>query len=53
MKKTYNTPRFIVRQVRAADIIVTSDPQLTDDPSDDGQQLSKPRAGSSWDEYNQ
>lgn len=52
MKKNYFTPRFNVRQVKVDDIIVTSDPQISDDPSDDGQQLVKRRERTSdWDNY--
>ena len=47
MKKIYTTPRLNVRQVKVDDIIITSDPQITDDPSDEGQQLTKRREGSS------
>ena len=52
MKKIYATPRLNVRQVKVDDIIITSDPQISDDPSDEGQQLTKRREGSSdWDNY--
>ena len=52
MKKTYNIPVFRIRFVKTSDVIVTSDPQITDDPSDEGQQLIKRREGSSdWDNY--
>lgn len=52
MKKKYNIPRFNVRQVKVADIIITSDPQISDDPSDGGQQLIRRREGTSdWEGY--
>ena len=52
MKKNYISPRFNVRQVMVTNIILTSDPQISDDPSDDGQQLIKRREGTSdWDNY--
>ena len=52
MKKKYIFPRLNVRQVLFADIIITSDPQISDDPSDDGQQLIKRREGTSdWDNF--
>lgn len=52
MKKTYNIPVVRIRFVKTSDVIVTSDPQITDDPSDEGQQLTKRREGSSdWDNY--
>ena len=43
MKKQYITPTWRQHRVSPSDIIVTSDPQLTDDPSDGGGQLAKPR----------
>lgn len=51
MKKIYTTPRLNVRQVKVDDIIITSDPQISDDPSDEGQQLTKRRDSSDWDNY--
>ncbi len=52
MKKIYNTPRLQFRQVKMTDIIITSDPQVTDDPSDGGTQLINDRStGTDWDEY--
>lgn len=52
MKKSYNTPRLRIRYVKESDVIVSSDPQLTDDPSDDGKQLIKPSSPSSdWESY--
>lgn len=52
MKKKYINPLFNVRQVKVADIITTSDPQISDDPSDGGQQLGKHRGGNSdWEGY--
>ena len=52
MKKSYNTPRLRIRYVKESDVIVTSDPQLTDDPSDDGKQLAKPTGRSNdWESY--
>jgi hypothetical protein len=52
MKKSYDSPTFRVRFVKVSDMIVTSDPQLTDDPSDDGKQLIKPsRPSSDWESY--
>ena len=47
MKKQYITPTWRLHRVTSSDIIVTSDPQLTDDPSDGGGQLAKPR-DSDW-----
>ena len=47
MKKQYTTPYWRQHRVKPSDIIFTSDPQLTDDPSDGGGQLAKPR-GSDW-----
>ena len=43
MKKQYITPTWRQHRVSPSDIIVTSDPQLSDDPSDGGGQLAKPR----------
>ncbi len=51
MKKFYNSPRFLVRKVKMSDVIITSDPQATDEPSDGGAQLIQRREGSGWDEY--
>lgn len=52
MKKSYDSPRFRIRFVEGSDVIVTSDPQLTDDPSDDGKQLAKPTGRSNdWESY--
>jgi hypothetical protein len=52
MKKSYDSPIFRVRFVKVSDVIVTSDPQLTDDPSDDGKQLAKPTGRSNdWESY--
>lgn len=52
MKKNYNIPLFRIRFVKTSDVIVTSDPQLTDDPSDDGKQLAKPMGRSAdWESY--
>ena len=52
MKKSYDSPKFRIRYVKVSDVIVTSDPQLTDDPSDDGKQLIKPSGRSSdWENY--
>ena len=52
MKKSYDSPRFRIRFVKVSDVIVTSDPQLTDDPSDDGKQLAKPTGRSTdWESY--
>ncbi len=50
MKKQYNTPYVNLHHVRTSDVIITSDPQLSDDPSDGGSQQIKPR-NSDWDEY--
>ena len=50
MKKQYITPNWRLHRVKPTDIIITSDPQLTDDPSDGGGQLAKPR-GSDWKDY--
>jgi hypothetical protein len=50
MKKQYTAPIWRQHRVYPSDIIVTSDPQLTDDPSDGGGQLAKPR-DSDWTGY--
>lgn len=50
MKKQYIAPYWHLHRVNSSDIIITSDPQLTDDPSDGGGQLAKPR-GSDWKDY--
>ncbi len=50
MKKQYITPTWRLHRVATSDIIITSDPQLTDDPSDGGGQLAKPR-DSDWTGY--
>jgi hypothetical protein len=47
MKKQYITPTWRLHHVTTSDIIITSDPQLSDDPSDGGGQLAKPR-DSDW-----
>ena len=47
MKKQYITPTWRRHHVTTSDIIITSDPQLSDDPSDGGGQLAKPR-DSDW-----
>jgi hypothetical protein len=49
MKKQYNTPYVNLHHVRTSDVIITSDPQLSDDPSDGGSQQIK--RNSDWDEY--
>ena len=52
MKKKYNIPFVHMHSVRISDVIITSDPQITDDPTDGGSQLSKKRNDySSWDNY--
>ena len=50
MKKEYETPSLRLNRVNSSDIIITSDPQLTDDPSDGGNQLAKPR-DSDWNDF--
>ena len=40
MKKQYITPTWRLHHVTTSDIIITSDPQLSDDPSDGGGQLA-------------
>ncbi len=50
MKKQYITPTWRLHCVATSDIIITSDPQLSDDPSDGGGQLAKPR-DSDWTGY--
>lgn len=52
MKKSYDSPRFRIRFVKESDVIVTSGPQITDDPSDEGKQLIKPSGRTSdWESY--
>ncbi len=50
MKKQYITPTWRLHCVATSDIIITSDPQLSDDPSDGGGPLAKPR-DSAWTGY--
>ena len=51
MKKIYKEPRLTVRFVKSTSVIDTSDPQISEDPTDGGQQLIKRRNGSDWDGY--
>ena len=50
MKKQYIPPTCRQHRVSPSNVIVTSDPQLSDDPSDGGGQLAKPR-DSDWTGY--
>ncbi len=49
-KKQYYTPALHLRPVHPSDVIITSDPQVSDDPTDGGSQQA-PRSGSDWSEY--
>lgn len=52
MKKYYNSPNLRIQFVKTSDVIVTSDPQLSDDPSDGGkQQINRPNGSSDWENY--
>ena len=52
MKKYYNSPNLRIQFVKTSDVIVTSDPQLSDDPSDGGkQQINRHSGTSDWDNY--
>ena len=53
MKKYYKSPDIRIRIAnRMCEVIVTSDPQLSDDPSDGGkQQIKRPNGSSDWENY--
>lgn len=50
MKKKYDTPIWRLHCVKSSDIIITSDPQVSDDPSDGGQMYSR-RRDSDWENF--
>ncbi len=52
MKKKYYSPSLNVRFVNHTEVVITSDPQISDDPTDGGAQLIPRRdKGSDWDNY--